>query len=85
MQLSTFKSWNFDAIGFEKKVIDGATFVCTVWCNVCRRQEKNVMRDNRIRGAARTSLRKYIDSTNFVTKHNVSRREQFESSLVLNH
>lgn len=69
--LSTFKNWNFPEIGFKKEVIDHAVFVSEVYCKVCKRQSKNVLRDDRIRGAARKSLKTYMEGTNFVTKHNV--------------
>lgn len=73
VQLSTFTSWRFADIGYQKKQIDNTMFVTKVWCNVCKGTPQHVFNHPSLRGASKAAIQTYINGTDFVTKHNVSR------------
>ena len=74
VQLATFLNWNVKhAICFETTKEDGKELISKIWCQTCARQFEKIYSDTRIRGQAKNEVKKYVDGTNFETKHSVMR------------
>ena len=72
--LSTFLKWSVDnIIGYKTIEAGGCTYVYYVWCKVCARNKSSIMQHPNCKGKVKDSLKKYIEGTNFVTKHTVTR------------
>ena len=70
-QLATFLSWKVqDSFGYETKRQDGRALVSKVWCKSCSNFSDKIARDYRLRGQAKL---KFVEGTEFVTKHTVTR------------
>ena len=72
VNLSTFLGWKKDGvIGYKTEEVEGKKIVNFVWCKVCARYKEALL--SKLKGSAKTSALSFIDGTNFVTKHSVTR------------
>ena len=73
VELGTFKNWGHNLIGYKTIQKKEKTYVNFVWCKVCAKH-KNALKSNpACQGQAKIALQKYIEGTNFVSKHTVNR------------
>ena len=72
IRLSTFKSWVFNMFGVKTKKNDQDQHVCQVLCKICAANKDKIYRHQAVKGATKTVAERFINGTNFVTKHSVS-------------
>ena len=72
VNLSTFLSWKKEGvIGYKTEKLEGKKVVNFVWCKICARYKETIL--SRLKGSVKVSALAFIDGTNFVTKHSVTR------------
>ena len=66
IHLSTFKSWGFNMFGVKtKKMVKTNMFIKSA-------NKDKTYRHQEVKGATKTAAERFINGTNFVTKHSVS-------------
>ncbi len=74
VDLETFKKWGKDGvIGFKTIEENSRRYVNFVWCKVCARNKDSLIAHPNCKGSIKKAVKAYIDGTNYVTKHNVTR------------
>ena len=79
VQLSTFLKWKIhDTVGgpigfLSDKTEDGKEVISKIWCRICAKHYEKIFTDSRIKGAAKSELKTYVEGTTFITKHNANR------------
>ena len=74
VKLSTFKSWGkSDIIGHKTIKENECDYVNFVWCRVCARNKDFLLQDPSCKGEMKIAVLSYVNGTNFVTKHSVTR------------
>ena len=72
VQLSTFLKWNVsDVVGYTTNEENGNTYVVTVYCKVCARNKEAALKS--CKGPIKEAVMRFIDGTNFVTNHSVTK------------
>lgn len=77
VKLQTFKSWNFAEIGYKVIEESDVSYVNFVWCKLCAKNKDCVSQGPSVKGASRNVADVFIEGTNFVTKHTVSKSSLF--------
>jgi len=68
--LATFLSWGKDGVcGKETEVENGTIFVVKIWCMVCKKYKKELLRE--LKGLAKSSALAFIEGTTNVKASNV--------------
>eukprot|EP00117_Sycon_ciliatum_P008181 scpid79301/ scgid10997/ len=74
VQVSTFLSWNVgDSIGHDVERVGGKDMVTKVWCKLCAKHSDKIRSSSQLRGKALADMLKFVEGTNYVTKHAVTR------------
>ena len=71
IRLSTFKSWGLNMFGVKTKKNDQGEYVYQVWCKICAANKDKIYR-HQVKGATKAAAERFINGTNFVTKHSIS-------------
>ena len=73
--LSTFKSWEKESvIGYKTEIDDvGRTYVNFIYWLVCCRNKEATSGHPSCKGEAKKAMLAYVEGTNFVTKHTLTR------------
>ena len=72
---ATFRKWRLEE-EFEttKRVIDGSVFITKVTCKICHQYKLNIPRDPQMRGVEKANVSAFVDGTQQVTKHSLTRQ-----------
>ena len=81
VQLATFLQWpTGNVIGYKSHVIAGKEMVREIWCKTWAKHSDKLLIS--LHGQAVADFKKYVNSTNFVTKWNVVRHLQSKYHLA---
>ena len=69
-------------IGYKVEKVNGRELVNFVWCKVCARNKDALLTHPNCKGTVKKSVNAYVDGTNYVTKHNVTRHLEGESHRI---
>ena len=72
IHLPMFKSWGFNMFGVKTKKNDQDKYVYQVWCKICAASKDKIYRHQSLNGVTKTTAKRFINGTNFVTKLSVS-------------
>ena len=72
IHLPMFKSWGFNMFGVKTKKNDQDKYVYQVWYEICAANKDKIYCHQEVKGATKTTAERFINGTNFVTKHSVS-------------
>ena len=70
--LSTFKSWGFNMFGVKNKKYDQDKYDYQVCYKICAANKDKIYHHQAVKGTTKTAAERFINGTNFVTKHSVS-------------
>ncbi len=71
VKLQTFLSWKATDIGYTTFTKGETVYVNKVWCKVCVANKGKLYQHTAVKGATKEAAQRYIDGTDFVTKHTV--------------
>ena len=83
IEISTFKKWGLcQTFGHTTEMRNERQMVISVWCKICAKNKSAVMQHPNCKGPIKTAVMRFIDGTNFVTKHTLTRHTISEGHRI---
>ena len=67
VKFSTFQSWNLTCIGYN--TYEDVSYISKVWCKICAANKGKLYQHHAVKGATEEAAERFVDGTEFVTKH----------------
>ena len=84
VNLNMFKNWWKDEIiGYKTSEDNGHLFITFIRCKVCARNKDLLFMHPNQKGSVEQAVTAYIDSANYVKKHNITRHLEGEGHETL--
>ena len=83
VELTTFKKWDLSqTFGHKTEMRNEREMVTFVWCKICARNKPAVIQHPNCKGPIKISVMAFINGTNFVTKHTLTRHQASEGHRI---
>lgn len=83
IDINTFKKWGKEnVIGYRTAEENGRTYVTFAWCKVCSRNKDALFVHPNCKGSVKNALKAYVEGTNYITKHNITRHLNGEAHRI---